>query len=61
MEALSTIPPMTWMIVISAIIICVLALFAKAIKTTLKLAIIAVMLLFIAYFLVQAGIIQLPF
>jgi hypothetical protein len=61
MEALSTIPPMTWMIVISAIIICALALFAKAIKTTLKLAIIAVMLLFIAYFLVQAGIIQLPF
>ncbi len=61
METLSTIPSMTWMIVISAIIICVLSLFAKAIKASLKLAIIAVMLLFIVYFLVQAGIIQLPF
>lgn len=51
---------MTWMIVISAIIICVLALFAKAIKAPLKLAIFAVMLLYVVYFLVQAGIIQLP-
>ena len=60
MEELSTIDPMTWMIVVSAIIICVLALFSKAIKTMLKLAVIVVMLVFVAYFLVQAGIIQLP-
>ena len=60
METLANIPPMTWIIMVSAIIICVLALFAKAIKATLKLAIFAVMLLFVLYYLVQAGLIQLP-
>lgn len=60
METLSNIPPMTWIIIISAFIICVLALLSKAIKATLKLAIFAVMLLFVLYFLVQAGVIQLP-
>ncbi len=60
MENLSTIDPMVWMITTSAIIICVLALFAKAIKPLLKLAIIAVMLVFIAYYLLQAGILPSP-
>lgn len=60
MDTFSALPPMTWMIIASAVIICVLVLFAKAIKVTLKLAVIAVMLLFVAYFLVQAGVIQLP-
>ena len=60
METLSTINPMTWLILVAAIIICVLVLFAKAIKFTLKLAVIAVMLAFVTYFLQQAGIIQFP-
>ena len=61
MENLSTIDPMVWMITASAIIICVLALFAKAIKPLLKLAIIAVMLVFITYYLLQVGLIPPPF
>jgi hypothetical protein len=60
MESLQAIDPMTWIIIGAAVIICAAVLFAKAIKFALKLAVIAVMLLFIAYFLVQAGIIELP-
>jgi len=56
MEQLSNIDSVTLLVVASAIIICVLVLFAKAIKFTLKLAVIAVMLAFIVYFLRQAGI-----
>ena len=56
MEQLSNIDSVTLLVVTSAIIICVLVLFAKAIKFTLKLAVIAVMLTFIVYFLRQAGI-----
>ncbi|MDH3345944.1 MAG: hypothetical protein OEL75_02045 [Kiritimatiellaceae bacterium] len=59
MESLSNIPPMTWLIFASAAIICVLVLFSKSIQLSLKPAVIAVMLLFVVYFLIQAGIIQL--
>ena len=59
MESLSTIHPMFWLIFAAAAIIIVLALFAKALKLTLKLAVIGVMLLFIVYFLREAGL--LPF
>ena len=45
------------MVLIAAAIIIVLVLFAKAIKGLLKLAVIAVMILFIIYFLRQAGLI----
>lgn len=50
----------SWMVVLSASAIIALVLFAKFIKTMLKLAIIAVMLICIAYFLQQAGIIHVP-
>ncbi|MEX1326574.1 MAG: hypothetical protein AB1Z29_07230, partial [Desulfobacterales bacterium] len=59
-ETLSDISPMTWIICAAATIICILALLSRVIKFWLKLAVVAVMLLFIAYFLIQAGIIQLP-
>lgn len=48
------------MVVAAAAVIIVLVLFAKAIKTVLKFAVIIVMLVFIVYFLHQAGIIQIP-
>ncbi|MCK4565419.1 MAG: hypothetical protein KAU94_12190 [Verrucomicrobia bacterium] len=57
MDTLSTIDSMTWIIMISALVICMLVLFAKAINAVLKLAVIVVMLAFVAYFLRQAGII----
>ncbi len=60
METLANISPMTWIILIAAVIICVSVLFAKAIKFVLKLAVIVVMLLFVVYFLRQAGISLLP-
>jgi hypothetical protein len=60
MEALSHLDPMTWIIIIAAVIICALTVLSKAIHLTMKLAIIVVMLAFIAYFLRQAGVIQLP-
>jgi len=60
MEQLSNIDSVTLLVVASAVIICALVLFAKAIKFLLKLAVIAVMLAFIAYFLGQAGIIEFP-
>ncbi len=60
METLSQIDSMTWMILVSAVIICVAVLLAKTIKFVLKLAVIVVMLLFVIYFLRQAGVIPLP-
>ena len=56
LEQLSNIDSVTLLVLISAVIICVLVLFAKAIKFTLKLSVIALMLVFIVYFLRQAGI-----
>ena len=57
MDTLYTIDSMTWIIMVSALVICVLILFAKAIRAALKLAVLIVMLAFVAYFLRQAGII----
>lgn len=60
MEFIESMDATTWMMVLSCSVIIALVLFAKAIKSVLKLAVIAVMLACIAYFLQQAGIIQLP-
>ena len=49
-----------WMVVAAATAIIILVLFAKAIKASLKFAVIVVMLVFITYFLHQAGLIQIP-
>ncbi|MEA2069327.1 MAG: hypothetical protein U9P12_09010 [Verrucomicrobiota bacterium] len=57
---LSDIEPMVWLIIGAATIISVAVVFAKTIKVVLKLAVVAVMLAFVGYYLVQAGIIQLP-
>jgi hypothetical protein len=46
----------SWMVIASASSIIVIILFAKAVKTILKIAVISVMLLLIAYFLRRAGI-----
>lgn len=59
-EALQTMNPMVWLIIASAIIISIAVLFNKAIKLVLKLAVIAVVVLFVFYFLVQANVIVLP-
>ena len=48
---------MTWLIIIAAVFICSTILFNKAIKVILKLAVFVVILAFVAYFLIQAGII----
>ena len=56
MDSLFNTDSTTWLVVASAIIICILVLFAKAVKLALKLAVIAVMLAFIVYFLRQAGV-----
>ncbi|VGO17148.1 hypothetical protein PDESU_05743 [Pontiella desulfatans] len=58
MEALQTLSPMTWIILIVAIAISIAVLFNKAIKATMKLAVIAVMALLVIYFLQQAGLFQ---
>ncbi|MEN7973450.1 MAG: hypothetical protein ABFR47_06410 [Verrucomicrobiota bacterium] len=50
----------TWVIIIAATVVCALVLPAKAIKFTLKLAVVSVMLIIVIYFLQQAGILQLP-
>lgn len=57
MEALQSISPMTWLVMIAAVIISTVVLFNKAVKFMLKLAVIVVMLLLAIYFLHQAGII----
>jgi len=60
MEALSEIGPVIWILLGAAAIICGLVLWSKVIKPALKLAVIFVMLLFMAYFLTQAGVIAFP-
>lgn len=57
MDILQSLSPMVWLILISATLIVGFTLFAKAIKLTLKLAIMAVMALVVIYFLRQANII----
>ena len=57
MESLRSIAPMTWLIMLSAAVICLFVLFNKSVKLMLKLAVIVIMALFVAYFLRQAGII----
>ena len=56
-EFLEQLDPTSMIVLISAVLISVLALFAKFIKGSLKLVIIAVMLLCVLYVLRQAGII----
>lgn len=60
MDALQSISPMTWLIIIAAVFICTTVLFNKAIKLFLKFAVLAVIFLFVAYFLIEAGIIPHP-
>lgn len=55
MDKLSSLDPMTIIILVSATLIIGLVLFAKAIKVALKLVVVAVMLVFMLYFLRQAG------
>lgn len=60
MEFFESMDATSWMVVLSAVAIIVLVLFAKFIKGMLKLAVIAAMLVLIVYFLQQAGIIHIP-
>jgi low affinity Fe/Cu permease len=60
MENLSSISPMTWIIILAAALIGAFVLFNKAVKLTLKLAVIVVMVLFVVYFLIQAGLVEPP-
>lgn len=60
MEALKTMHPMVWIILVSAVFISVTVLFNKAVKLVLKLAVLAVVAMFVVYFLVQANVIVLP-
>ena len=60
MESVQAISPMMWMILVAAAVISIAVLFNKAVKFALKLAVIAVMAVFVIYFLVQAGIIPPP-
>ena len=60
MEALQTMNPMVWIILISAVIISIAVLFNKAVKFLLKLAVLIVVAMFAVYFLVQANVIVLP-
>ena len=50
-----------WLVIGTSAIIIVVVLFSKFLKFVLKLAIIAVMLLAIVYFLRQLGHVELPF
>lgn len=60
LEALKTMHPMVWIILVSAVIITGAMLFNKAIKFVLKLAVLLVLVMFVVYFLVQANVIILP-
>ncbi|HEY5621253.1 MAG TPA: hypothetical protein VIR77_01495 [Pontiella sp.] len=55
-ESLRAMAPMTWLIMLAAAFICLFVLFNKAVKLMLKLAVIVIMALLVAYFLRQAGI-----
>ena len=57
MDFLQQLDPMTVIVLIASALIIVFVLFARFIKGILKLAIIAVMIFCILYFLRQAGII----
>ncbi|MBL7016884.1 MAG: hypothetical protein ISR84_04925 [Kiritimatiellales bacterium] len=56
-ENLQSMDETSWMAILAAAAIIGLILFAKAVKATLKIIVIVVMLVLIAYFLRQAGII----
>ncbi|MBT8045992.1 MAG: hypothetical protein KJN67_02385 [Pontiella sp.] len=58
MTPLQNMDPMTWIILICGFVICVAALVSKAIRLALKLAVIVVMVIYMAYFLTEAGIIN---
>jgi hypothetical protein len=60
MEIFNSMNATGWMVVAAAGIIIVLVLFSRVIKAMLKTAVVLVMLMFIVYFLHQAGIIQIP-
>lgn len=55
-EPFQSLDSMSWIIILSAAVAIVIILFAKTVKAILKLAVVAVMLVLIAYFLRQAGI-----
>ncbi len=56
MEFIQSLGPMPTIVLLATVTIIVLVLFARFIKGILKLAIIAVMVLFIVYFLRQTGL-----
>lgn len=56
-ELASSMDTTSWMVILSAAAIVAFILFAKAVRTVLKIAVIAGMLVVIAYFLRRAGII----
>jgi hypothetical protein len=60
MEIFESMSATGWMVVAAATVIIILVLFSRVIKAMLKVAVILVMLIFILYFLHQAGIIQIP-
>jgi hypothetical protein len=60
LEALKTMHPMVWIILVAATVICSTVVFNKAIHVLLKLAVIGVAIMFVVYFLVQANVIVLP-
>lgn len=56
MESLSTLSPLTWMILIAGILIFIFVTFSKVIKFILKLAVVVVILAMIAYALRMEGL-----
>ena len=56
-ENIQSMDSTAWMAILAAVTIIGFILFAKAVKATLKTIVIGVMLVLIAYFLRQAGII----
>lgn len=56
LELFSSMDNTARMVILSATLIIVFILFAKAVKFVLKLVVIAVMVLFIVYFLRMAGL-----
>ena len=59
-EALKDMDAMTWTMLAAAVAISIAVLFNKAIKWFLKLVVIAVVLFAAAYFLMDAGVLELP-
>jgi hypothetical protein len=55
-ELVSSMDTTSWMVILSAAAIMAFILFAKAVKAVLKIAVIAGMLVVIAFFLRRAGI-----